>query len=204
MKMSAQRNPPTSAAAAPASAAEPKGRGLSTPWRVVISAAILVHLTAVFTGPWAFAPLHSPLADDFYRALRPYIEGLALSNGYRFFAPEPGPSHLLRYEMVLADGSRQEGMIPNLKTEWPRLLYHRHFMLSEFLNSIDTPGAPKGLAQTYAESFAEHLAYTHDAEQVKLTLKRHRLVSPQESRDGKLLTDPSLYEDVPLVTYVKD
>jgi hypothetical protein len=183
----------------------PAGKaGLSTSWRVAISAAIVFHLAAVFTGPWSFAPLHSRLADDVFRALRPYIESLALGNGYRFFAPEPGPSHLLHYEMEFADGSRRDGVIPDLKTEWPRLLYHRHFMLSEFLNSIDSPAAPKGLAQAYAEGFARHLGLANDAQLVKLSLRRHRLTTMEESLRGVAPTDPSLYENIPLVTYTKD
>jgi hypothetical protein len=178
--------------------------GLSTHWRVAISALIVFHLAAVFTGPWSFAPLHSRLADDVFRALRPYIEALALGNGYRFFAPEPGPSHLLHYEMQFADGSRREGTIPDLKTEWPRLLYHRHFMLSEFLNSVDAPGAPKGLAPAYAEGFARHLALANNAEKVELSLRRHRLITMEESRRGLTPSDPSFYDNIPLVTYTKD
>ncbi len=205
MKNANQNISPAAHAASPRpGAAENAGRGLSPAWRVTISGVIALHLAAVFTGPWAFAPLHSRLADDAYSLLRPYIEVMALGNGYRFFAPEPGPSHLLHYEMTLADGSRREGEIPNLKTEWPRLRYHRHFMLSEFINSIDAPGVKKGLGEKYAEGFAHHLAAVNNAERVDLSLRRHRLATMEDARKGMALTDPSLYDNIPLVTWTKD
>lgn len=164
-------------------------------WRVVISGLLLVHLAAVLAGPWAFAPLHSTLADSCYSGLKPYIEGLGLGNGYRFFAPEPGPSHLVRYEFVRADGEKGSGVFPDLKTEWPRLRYHRHFMLSEFLNSLDAPGAPAALVEAYAESYARHLAHEHQAREVSLYMRRHRLPTMAEVRGGMKLTDASLYEE---------
>jgi hypothetical protein len=172
-------------------------------WRWVLSAAIVFHLLAVVTGPWSFAPLHSPLADDAFRTLRPYLETLGLANGYRFFAPEPGPSNLIHYEMEFADGRKQAGVFPDKTAEWPRLRYHRHFMLSEFLNSIDTPNSPD-LAKAYAESYAEHLAHEHQAKQVTISMRRHRLPTIEESQRGLKLDDPSLYKDSPLVTYTQD
>lgn len=168
---------------------------LSLGWRVGLSALLLLHLAAVVTGPWAFAPLHSTLADSCYDVLRPYVEGLGLGNGYRFFAPEPGPSHLVRYEYVRADGEKGGGVFPDLQSEWPRLRYHRHFMLSEFLNSLDAPGAPKQLVEAYAESYARHLAREHQAREVTLYMRRHRLPTMAEVRGGMELTDPSLYEE---------
>ncbi len=171
-------------------AANPSATTLSSPWRVVISALLVFHLAAVLAGPWAFAPLHSQLSDSVFKALQPYVEIMGLNNGYRFFAPEPGPSHLIRYDAELADGSTRTATIPDLASEWPRLLYHRHFMLSEFLNSLDNPGVPKEMSEAYAESYARHVASTLHAKRVTLTMRRHRLPSMQEVRGGMLLTDP--------------
>ena len=78
--------------------------------------------------------------------MRPYLQILSLDNGYRFFAPEPGPSHLVRYDVTLADGQQIGGVFPNLAEERPRLLYHRYFMLSEFVNSL-TEGTPPELVE---------------------------------------------------------
>ena len=35
---------------------------------------------------------------------RPYLEAAYLDHGYAFFAPDPGPSHLVRYELEFDDG----------------------------------------------------------------------------------------------------
>jgi hypothetical protein len=113
-----------------------------------VSLLLVLHLAAVFTAPFAAAcnvrGSSSPLADSAYRVLRPYIAALFLDHGYFFFAPDPGPNHLVEYKVEFADGRPAiEGRFPNLATERPRLLYHRHFMLSESLyNAFVPPQAP--------------------------------------------------------------
>jgi hypothetical protein len=63
-----------------------------------------------------------------------------LNHGYAFFAPDPGPNHLVDYKVEFADGRPAvSGRFPDLSKERPRLLYHRHFMLSEALNSRFAP-----------------------------------------------------------------
>ena len=76
---------------------------------------------------------------------------LGLANGYRFFAPEPGPSHLIRYEVTLPDGTRKEGFFPDRAHHQPRLLYHRYFMLSEFVNTLDNPEDRPTRLNAYAQ-----------------------------------------------------
>ena len=46
-------------------------------------------------------------------ALGPICRPPFLNNGYRFFAPEPGPGHLVRYEIVTRDGRQIEGSFPD-------------------------------------------------------------------------------------------
>jgi hypothetical protein len=114
------------------------------PWlKGLASALIAFHLTAVVWGPLAFACMGSPLTDSVFGVLRPYIDALYLNHGYSFFAPDVGPSRLLRYKVEFAD-SREPvvGVIPNLATERPRLLYHRHFMLTEQLSNRFVPPDP--------------------------------------------------------------
>jgi hypothetical protein len=119
------------------------------PWaRLLISLLLILHLTAVFIAPFAFAcnagGSTSPLADVTYRRLHPYIAALFLDHGYFFFAPNPGPNHLVDYKVEFADGRPPiEGRFPSLAEERPRLLYHRYFMLSEALHaSYAPPQAP--------------------------------------------------------------
>ncbi len=117
---------------------------LSPTVKLVVSGLLVFHLTAVFWAPFAFAcnigSSSSPLADPIAGWLQPYTTALFLNHGYFFFAPDPGPSHLVRYKVEFDDGREPlVGMFPDLATQRPRLLYHRHFMLSESLYSRYAP-----------------------------------------------------------------
>src|SRR6185295_16555146 len=102
--------------------------------RALVSVLVALHVFAVFLGPFALPP-SSDLAAGSFRLFQPYVQGAFLDTGYRFFAPEPGPSHLVRYELIGPDDKPIVRTFPNRKLDRPRLLYHRHFMLSEFLNT---------------------------------------------------------------------
>jgi len=137
------------------------------PWaKTLISLFLAVHLTAVFIAPFRFAcntgGSSSPLADAVFRTLNPYIATLFLDQGYFFFAPEPGPSHLVDYKLEFADGRPPiEGRFPDLATERPRLLYHRHFMLSEALHANYAPAEapPEPSPPALTASAAERARY---------------------------------------------
>src|SRR5262245_18493451 len=153
-----------------ATAGETSVESLPTTWRlplwvrVGLSVLLLVHLAAVFTGPWAVFSTQRPqreqflLAGDVQGLLLPYMGTARLANGYGFFAPEPGPSHPVRYELELADGRTIEGTFPNRQEEWPRLLYHRYFMLAETAARFSGPETPPEIRELVARSYAEHLA----------------------------------------------
>jgi len=137
------------------------------PWvKWLVSAWLVVHLTAVFVAPFAFAsnsgPAPSPFADAAYRLFRPYIGALYLDHGYFFFAPNPGPSHLVDYKVEFDDGREPvTGRFPDLKTERPRLLYHRHFMLAEALNNrfVPSEAPPEPSPPPLTASVAEKTLY---------------------------------------------
>ncbi|MEX0586542.1 MAG: hypothetical protein WD176_07860 [Pirellulales bacterium] len=101
--------------------------------RAWASAAIVLHLAAVFVAPFAVQPT-SELGTTLRDFFRPYIEINDLDHGYKFF-DEPGPSFLVRYQLKFADGRPPAGGIfPNLEEHRPRLLYHRHLMLADHLH----------------------------------------------------------------------
>lgn len=115
--------------------------------KATISVLLLFHLAAVFVAPFAVAcdtgASSSPAVAPVRRWLDPYITLMFLNHGYFFFAPDPGPNHLVDYKVEFDDGRTPvSGRFPDLKTEQPRLLYHRHFMLSESLYSAFAP--PEG------------------------------------------------------------
>ncbi|MFO1019124.1 MAG: hypothetical protein U0903_00265 [Planctomycetales bacterium] len=170
------------------------------PWKCRLIGGLLgLHLLAVVVGPWAVAP-SSILSQDFFGVLGPYLEATYLNHGYHFFAPEPGPSHLIRYEITRGDGSTLTGVFPDKNKNWPRLMYHRHFMLTEHLNSF-AEGDDKEAVETHSQSYARHLLKQHAGVEAKLILIRHELPSPNDVLSGKKLTDRSLYTERSLGTY---
>lgn len=112
-------------------------------FRLGISLLLLIHLLALFLPPLSFqtrGPLgQSPSVAMLLRPLEAYGQFLYMDRGYAFFAPNPGPSHLIQVAVSDADGDREEIMYPDRRRQWPRLLYHRHFMLTEFLNDSYQP-----------------------------------------------------------------
>jgi hypothetical protein len=182
-----------------------ENRSLPAVWiRVVVSVLVIVHVVAVFLGPFAMPPQTSELAATLAGVYRPYVDALALANGYRFFAPEPGPSHLVRYELTFDDGTTRAGTFPDRDVHRPRLLYHRYFMMSEFLNTLSNPDAPRDRVDAYVASYARHLLAAEGARSVKLFLVRHWVPRMEEVRAGRRLTDKVLYEERSLGTFERD
>lgn len=164
----------------------------------VASLAIALHLAAVILAPLAVEPT-SALFVQLRGGLAWYIDAAYLNHGYHFFAPEPGPSHLIAYELELADGQTRQGVFPDRRQNRPRLFYHRHFMLSEKLLPLD------GDRQAYEAivlSYANHLLAAHpEAVAVALTYREHLIASPIEFQKGQKLNDPSLYRERKLGRY---
>lgn len=166
--------------------------------RAVASVLILLHVIAVVSGPLAVQP--SMFTGRLWSLAQPYIEAAFLNHGYHFFAPEPGPSHLVRYELVLEDGTRRAGVFPSREDHWPRLLYHRHFMLSERLGSAP-PETP--WIGVWCRSYGEHLLERFNAREATLYLRRHLIPYPDQVIEGMKLDDPRLYEERRLGTYAR-
>ena len=185
--------------------------------RMTVSGLILFHVFAVFIAPFASPPPSSDISQASARLLRPYLQAVAIDNGYRFFAPNPGPSHLVRYEVDLANGTRVTGRFPNVEDHWPRLLYHRHFMLAESLFNLAMPVAerpPDGFAnererQQFDEararadalrfSVAGYLLRQYpDAQRVRLFALQHDIPTAWDLQDGLELDDPQLFAEWPL------
>lgn len=168
--------------------------------RQMVSVGIILHLLALVVAPLAVAPT-SPLWQRAWLVFRPYLEGLNLNQGSHFFAPDPGPSHLVHYELRFEDGRTERGFFPNVQEHWPRLRYHRHFMLSEFLNDLAIDDNRRGLFDAVTHSYAEHLRHEHRADEVTLAIRRHYVPSPQHVSSGKSLNDLSLFAERPLGTH---
>lgn len=120
--------------------------------RALVSLAIVWHLVGVMVAPLSVPPRfegrESVLGAQLKQFYTPYITALYLNHAYKFFAPNPGDSHLVRYDLYFADGTKkiaaEEQTFPDRFRHWPRLLYHRHFMLTEFINDFAPPWAWNG------------------------------------------------------------
>ena len=201
--------------------------------RAVASVLIALHLAAVILAACTIIPPQSELLMALSTPLRPYINAADLNHGYRFFAPDPGPSHLVRYHLAWADGRQRDGVFPNLNEERPRLLYHRYFMLSEHLYSFyedwqmledatrpdpadkqhsdARPKPPPDLVQhakaafdAFCKSYADELLRRSGADSVRLELVEHRLPTSQEVTAGRRLDNKAFYDSEDLGTFRRE
>lgn len=156
--------------------------------RMVVSLCLLVYFAAVIVPPLAGPPPASDLAMAALQPLRPLVGALFLGHGYRFFAPNPGPGHSIQWTMKMADGSTRQGSIPDRDADWPRLLYHRRFMISEKIAAfVPPPDAPaevrrqsRGEWQPLVKDVAGHLLHRYGGAQVTLQMTEHYLPDPEE------------------------
>ena len=135
-----------------------------------------------------------------------------LDRGYAFFAPDPGPSHLIEGRDHRALRRTDRDVIPDLQQQRPRLNYHRHFMLSEFLTEIyQPPGPPPNLEQTdpllaaewgrlrlryehVRQSIVDHLRHQNNNKVVQIRRVEHLIPDFIEFEQAKIaLNDPRLY-----------
>jgi hypothetical protein len=149
---------------------------------------LVYHLAAIIVAPASVSP-SSGLIQSAWSLFRPYVELLYLNHGYHFFAPEPGESTLIRFTAERPDGTVERGRIPNFQIV-PRLLYHRHFMLTEH-----TRNAPAELKPEWVGSYADHICQKYGATRVTLTGQIHNLPTMEMVRNGARLDDPSSYQD---------
>jgi hypothetical protein len=173
----------------PASTRAPR-RSAWKRWRWAVNLWLLFHLSAVIIAPASVGP-SSDLVRSAWTVFRPYLQLLYLNHGYHFFAPEPSSSTLLGYVVERADTVRARGRIPN-RAIVPRLLYHRHFMLTEQM-----PDEPE-LQQRWYGSYARHLGRKYGGTRVSLSRVTHNLPTMEMVRNGVSLEDPASYEEQPL------
>lgn len=155
---------------------------------------LVYHIFSIVVAPASVGPA-SPLEFSCWRIAAPYLQTLNLNHGYHFFAPDPAGSAIVSYVLEFKDGRTMSGRFPNRSIQ-PRLLYHRHFMLSEFL-----AGAPPAQQKLIRQTFARHLVRKYGAEKVTLSLIAHALSSMDKVKAGVKLDDPSNYSEEPLGTF---
>ncbi len=204
----------------------PENIGWSGLAKLVVGSLLSIHLLAVFSAPWASPEPSSDLSKSISRVFAPYLQFMALDNGYRFFAPDPGPSHLVRYQLLAGKDVIAEGKFPDRQSHWPRLLYHRQFMLSEMMYQLASavPEVPPGIlpdevmtknerkqvilleerSGALQQSIANHLlAITPAATAVRLIGQTHAIPGQYDVQRGMSLSDERLYQEVPLGVFTR-
>jgi len=169
------------------------GRAVPRPVRLLLSLVILVYLAGVMIAPLSGPPPASELSQLILQPFRPLLGALYLGHGYRFFAPNPGPGHSLRWQITLPDGSTMAGSTPNAETDWPRLLYHRRFMVPEkiapLVPPVDAPPEIRAQARgdwlPLVKGVAGNLLRTHGGDRIRLELVEHYLPGPEEVAEGR-------------------
>lgn len=158
---------------------------------LLINAWLVFHLVGVFLPAFSVPP--SPaIVRDLYWSIRFYPQAIYMDHGYHFFGPDPGDSTLLRYVAKTAAGETIRGTYPD-KNIFPRLRYHRHFMLTEAIPRIADYDAE--LATLQAQSYAERILKQHHAESIRLFRVTHRLTNADRFLAGGRLDDPETYVD---------
>ncbi len=193
--------------------------------RIVASLLIVFHLACVFVGPWAVQPPPaSELSQAVAAALAPYLKFMSIDNGYRYFAPDPMPGHILKYALLKDGDVVVEGEYPDREQHRPRQLYHRYFMVSEtafqLAASAQMPPLPPGveptraqreslahrqdMARRFFQGIADNLLNEHpECNSVRLTCTTHIIPTPIEMAQGTRLTDEKLYRDQPLGKFTR-
>ncbi len=187
----------------------------------IVSLILVVHLLAITAEPLRFFSYgttrgSSPAMDPIRSALAPYVEFAFLNHGYFFFAPEPGPSHLIQCSLEFPSGEVSNFRFPDKRSQWPRLYYHRIFMYSEFLNQIHAPpvdpilikqatpseadgwSSSRSRFEMVRDSMQQHLATRYAAKSARIERLRHILPGSDVVLKQQLkLDDPSLIVVLP-------
>jgi hypothetical protein len=188
----------------PANARADQTQGSTSSWRalglkLVVSGWLVYHLCGIFIAPASVAP-SSRLTQNTWRLFGSYLQFMYMNHGFHFFAPDPGAATILRYELELPNQAKIIGQIPDKNQHQPRLFYHRHFMLTEFMATSDGPEF-KEVQPLLIRAFARQLCREHGATSVKLTRVVHLLPTPEWRKAGMPFDAKEMFEETSLGTF---
>jgi len=148
---------------------------------------LVFHVFAVFISPAAMPP-SSPLLENGYRIALPYNEALFLNHGYHYFAPDPGASTLIAWEIPREGDVPLAGRFPEV-TIRPRLMYHRYFMLAENVWAFD-----EEIQQEMLKAYAQQVARQFGSDRISISRVRHEPSSIVRLQAGGRLDDPETFQ----------
>jgi hypothetical protein len=199
MKPTRPTIPGTETAAPQPRAKSRKPGQLHIAFKLLISLLLVWHLAAVFLAPLSIPP-SSPLVVDIAqtRPMQWYLDALYLNHGYHFFAPEPSYGHIIKFQVMDSGGALiKEGEFPSKDANWPRLLYHRYFMLADQCQ-VDAANEAEAnqWQQDFLKSYArEILRQNEGAAAVRVQRVVHYPAHLDHVLEEKMeLTDPRTYQ----------
>lgn len=155
---------------------------------VLVNIWLVYHLLAIVIAPSSVSP-SSRIQQRSWTLVGRYLQSLYLNHGWHYFSPEPGRSTLLSYTLEFPDGTVETGRLPNKEIQ-PRLLYHRYFMLTEFLGNSDPERQP-----AWHRAFARALLRESGAERVSMSKVFHELPLAERILAGGTMDDPEFYTE---------
>jgi hypothetical protein len=166
--------------------------------RIALSLLIIWHFTGVFLAALTM-PVTSQLVYKLCqeRPMQWYLDALYMNQQHSFFAPDVGPGNIIRYELFDQGGQLiEKGELPDRKVHWPRLRYHRHFMLADQADfSTNNEQYRKQWQRAFLEGFARHLLRSReDAATVRVQRVAHWPIPRTLALEGRKITDPQGYE----------
>jgi hypothetical protein len=194
--------------------------------KIVVSLLIVWHFFAIFLAVTSegYAGGRPELAYQLYYSEVPwthgYLKGLFLTNAYRFFAPNPGPTTLIWFRLQYEDGSVRWVELPDGDEFVLRMPYQRRLALAMAIGqniAFDREGRPFLSVQgkAYLSSYVRHVAKKFPkvrtgrdgsttlvpVEKVQVTWVQHHWLEPWQVWAGWEHTDLRNYEYAYLGTY---
>jgi hypothetical protein len=180
-----------------------------------VSLLVVVHFFAITTAVTSAGSTMFPAPDIVVWVknwvTRPYLQFVFLTNPYRFYAPNPGPTPVLWFRLEYQDGTARWLELPR-RQDWPiRMPYQRHLcavmLFDQMAGSIspEEPGvrrlSPEG--RIAACSFARYAARKYPrmaadgslvpVKEVALYSIMHLVMEPWQVRNGWETTDMRLH-----------
>src|SRR4051812_1190701 len=146
--------------------------------RIALTLWILWHFTGVFLAALSIgitSDLVLHVSQNAHGPMQWYLDALYMNQGHSFFAPDVGPGHLIKYELFdQTNHLIEQGEFPSRKEHWPRLLYHRYFMLADQSElAFDEKGNDRW-QRLFLEAYGRQLLRAHDqAQSVRLRRYAH-------------------------------
>jgi hypothetical protein len=167
---------------------EPDAEGARSPgwpaWaRRAVTAALLLHMTAVVAGALSMPP-SSPLEQRVASLFAHYYELTDQGQAYRYYAPEPPPTPVVTARLRFADGRPEQQVRLPERGVWPRLRYQRQLALANHLYSDVQAAREIGggeQASRWAASYARHLCKTRGCAGVTLFVQMHLIPDPAQT-----------------------